>query len=376
MKNMQPPLTWVEISRSAFNYNISAFRKRIGKKVLLMPVIKSNAYGHDIVLIGKLCEANADVDRICVVSLDEALLLRKNGITKPIVILAIYSFEERKIAEAVRKKIIFPLYTREQAKLIHTVAKRLHTKALVHLKVDIGTSRIGVPVAELPVFLKDIKTCSHLIFDGVFGHFASSEDDAERTNKQNSTFQKALTILKTAGLSVPVQHVACSASTTLHAKTHYNAVRVGLGVYGLDPSGASRKKIELKPILQWFTTILQTKTVPAGTQVSYGGTYTTKQKTTLATLPVGYFDGYDRGFSNNSVVLVRGKRCPVRGRVCMNLSIIDITGVPNVKAGDTVVLLGTNKKVNVSADELAKNINTINYEIVTRINQNIPRLVV
>ncbi len=368
--------TWIEVSRAALEHNIRAFRKLVGPNVELMPVIKSNAYGHDFLKIAQLCQKNKAVNRLCVVSLEEALVLRQKKITKPIIILAIYELDKKKLTEAIAHNITFPLYTLEQARLLNTIGKQLKKKVMVHFKIDIGTSRIGILMNELPRFLKQLKSYQYLNYEGVFGHFASSEDDPKRTREQHALFKKVLTILTKHGFSVPVRHVACSASTTLYPKMHYTAVRVGLSIYGLDPAPATKREIILRPILSWYTKIIQIKTIPRGTKISYGGTFTTTRTTKLATIPVGYWDGYDRSFSNKASALVHGKRCPVRGRVCMNLTMIDVTGIQNVKAGDKVNLIGKKGREQITADELAKISTTINYEIVTRINPLIPRLIV
>lgn len=367
--------TWVEVNQRAIEHNIREFRKMIGPKVLLMPVIKSNAYGHGFLEIAQICDKHKDVDRFCVVSLDEAMALRNNKITKPIIILAIYDLNSEKINWAIKNKIIFPLYTLEQAKTLNQIGERLQKKITVHLKIDIGTSRLGILANELPSFFISIANLRYLDFEGILGHFSSSEENSKRTHEQNKIFQKAIKIANEQGISPRLRHIACSAAAIIHPPTHYNAIRLGLALYGLDSSVTAKKKIKLKPALSWHTTIIQLKTVPTGSKIGYNGTYTTRCPTKLAILPVGYWDGYGRSFSNRAFVIINGKRCSIRGRICMNLTIVDVTKLKNVMVGDRATLIGKNGKTSVTADELSLIAKTINYEIVTRINPILPRII-
>ncbi len=368
-------LTWVTIRRNAIKHNIDQFKKIIGPNSLLMPVIKSNAYGHGFLEIAKICETNNKVSRLCVANLSEAIILRKNGFKKPIIVLTFYELDEAEISAGIKHNIIFPLYTREQARVLNRVGERLRKKATVHFKIDIGTSRIGILPSQLPDFLKRMKTCKFISVEGIYGHFASSEDDAARTKEQLDLFKKACGEVAKAGFAVPWRHMACSAATILHAETHANAIRLGLGLYGLHPSHLTQPYIKLKPALSWLTTIIQVKTVSSGTKIGYGGTYEAKKEMKIATLPVGYWDGYDRGWSNKAWVIAKGKRCPVVGRISMNLTTIDVTAIKNIKAGDKAILLGKDKGQSVSAEDLAAITKTINYEVVTRINPTIARIV-
>ena len=361
-------------SATAISHNIHAFRHLVGDRVLLMPVIKSNAYGHGMLEVARLCDKNKEVNRLCVVNMEEALELIAAGIRKPLVILSIYELDKIKIAAAIKKRVAFPLYTFEQAKILNAVGERVGKKAIVHLKIDVGTSRIGIRTEALAEFIKKIKKYIHLHIEGIFSHFASSEENGEYTKEQYKLFEQGIAILKKEGIVPPLQHIACSAAATLHHYSFCNAIRFGISLYGLHPSATTKKTLSLKPALSWHSTIIQVKNVPTGAKVSYGGTHITKRPTKLAIIPVGYWDGYDRGFSNKAKVIVKGKRCPILGRVCMNMSMIDVTEVKNPKAGDRVTLLGKNGKAEITADELAAHIGTINYEVVTRVNPLIPRV--
>lgn len=367
--------TWVEIDKKAINHNLAQFKKIIGPDKLLMPVVKANAYGHGIIEVAKICDRNRGVGRICVVNDDEALQLVETKIKKPIMILSFYDLnDEHKMYSLVKAGIIFPIYRLDQIKLLNKLGGKAHVKIRVHLKVDCGTGRIGVLPDEAPTIAKKITTKKYLQLEGLWSHFASSESDEVYTKKQHEIFQKTATEIEQRGIKIPIKHMACSASTVLFSLKQYSAARVGISTYGLHPSPNTKSKITLKPALSWHTRIIQVKTLPKGSKISYGGTYTAKAAIALAVLPVGYYDGYDRGMSNVAKVIIKGKLCPIRGRICMNLCMADITNIKGVKAGDMATLIGKSGQARVSAEDLATWSNTINYEIVDRINPTIPRI--
>lgn len=370
-------LTWVEINQKALKKNINALRKILGRQVELMPVIKANAYGHGFLEIARLCTKNKQVDRLCVVSLDEALQLIQNKLTrKPIIILDIFDLEITKITAAVQYNVAFPLFTLRQAKILNTVGERANKKIKVHIKLDTGTSRVGVLPHEIVDFAKKIRQFRHLTTEGLWSHFSSTESSPNVTQKQWRRFITADKELRQAGIVVLFKHMACSAATILFPEMHSDGVRAGLAVYGLYPAETTKRRISLTPVLSWRTKIIQIKTVPKNTSIGYDSSYLTKRQIQLAVIPIGYADGYDRSLGNAAFVLVHGKRCPVRGRICMNLSMIDVTGAKKTKAGDTVTLIGRQGKEEITAEELAESATTINYEIVTRIAPHIPRIII
>lgn len=369
------PHTWVEVDSQAINHNLAQFKKIIGSNKLLMPVVKANAYGHGIIEVAKICDQSREVDRICVVNDDEALLLVKSGIKKPILIIGFYDCDdEHEMYSLAKAGVIFAIYRDDQIRLLNKVGERAGVKISVHLKVDCGTARIGVLPIDALAVSKKITAQKYLQLEGMWSHFASSESDEVYTKKQHEIFQKTTTKIEQAGIKIPIKHMACSASTVLFSLKQYNAARVGISTYGLHPSPNTKSKINLKPALSWHTRIIQVKTLPKGSKISYGGTYTAKAAITLAVLPVGYYDGYDRGMSNVAKVIIKGKLCPIRGRICMNLCMADITGIKGVKAGDVATLIGKDGKTRVSTEDLANWAGTINYEIVDRINPLIPRI--
>lgn len=368
-------LTWVEVNKQAIEHNLKQFKKLIGSKTLLMPVVKSNAYGHGLIEVAKICQQSREVDRMCVISLDEALELIKNGIKKPIMILSFYELDAEKIRIAIKSKVVFPVYREDQIKFLQNTAKKINSKVRVHLKIDIGTSRLGIFPKDAISFAKKIIGSKNLALEGLWSHFASSETDKELTIKQKRIFEKVVGELEKNNISIQIKHTSCSAATILHRDAHFNAIRLGLSTYGLYPDEKSKKIITLKPALSLNTKIIQVKTVPTNTKISYGGTFVTKKTTLVATLPIGYWDGIDRRMSNNGEVLINGQKCAILGRVCMNLMMVDATKVKNIQVGQTATVIGRQRKLTVTADQIAKNIGTINYEVVDRINPLIKRIV-
>lgn len=341
----------------------------------VMPVVKSNAYGHGMLEIAKLVEPK--VKWLGVVNLDEALFLREQGIKKKILVLSYV--DEKKLSQAVKKQIDLPVYDLSFAKKISQAAARIKKKANVHIKIDTGASRVGILPDQAVSFIKQVSNLSHLRIAGIYSHFASSEDDQRYTKKQLFNFNKVAQEVKTLGIKVPYYHFGCSAATLTTPASNYNMIRLGVSLYGLWPSVEAKKTVQkrkrnfnLKPALVWKTRILQVKEIPAGTKVGYGCSYTARKKMTMAVMAAGYWEGYDRHLSNRGVVIVKGKRCPIIGRICMNISMIDVSAVKNAKAGNEVILLGPNN----SADEAAEKIGTINYEVVTRINPVLKRVYV
>jgi alanine racemase len=367
--------SWVQINALAFHHNIDQYRSIIGN-ALFAPVIKSNAYGHGIELIGQLCQQNSNVDWICVVNVQEALMLRKQKITKPILVLSIIDDDLR---IAITQNIDFVLYSWQTALTLNTLALSLNIKAYVHIKIDTGLSRLGALWHEAITFIRAVAQLPGIIIRGIFTHFADSEsEDQSFCNLQIQRFKDVLMSLENEGISIPLRHTSCSAATGAQKKSHFNFVRAGIGIYGLWPSPENKTlttqqypTFSLQPVLTWKTRIIHMKTIAAGSFVGYDRTHQVTKDTTIATLPIGYWDGYDRGLSNKSFVMINGKLARQIGRVAMNLMMIDVTDI-QARIDDEVILLGN--QPGTTADDLASYCNTINYEIVTRINPLIPRV--
>lgn len=383
--------TWVEISKSALTSNIRAFRRHVGSGTAIMAVVKSNAYGHGLVETAKIAE-KAGAAWFGVDNVDEGLMLRRAGISKPILILG-YTLDAR-LADCVENRLSFVVYNLSTVKALRRLklaplgskpAKNCKA-AFVHLKIETGTSRQGVAGDELRRLVRELKKTPGVVIEGASTHYANIEDttDSSYAELQLERYRENLEMLKREGVDPPWKHTACSAAAILFPETYFNLARIGIAMYGLWPSKETlavakreKRRLKLKPALVWKTVIAQIKRLPKGTPVSYGLTERTTRPSKVAILPIGYWDGYDRrGMSHVGQVLVRGQRCKVMGRVCMNMCIIDVTDVPGVAIEDEVVLLGRQRREAVTAEEIASKMDTINYEVVTRINPTIKRIVV
>ncbi|MGH7831517.1 MAG: alanine racemase, partial [Candidatus Binatia bacterium] len=244
-----------------------------------------------------------------------------------------------------------------------------------HLKVDTGMGRIGLLASELDSWLPKLSRLKALKFDGLFSHFAQADSEEKEYNRnQLAVFAAVVKRLRRAKLCPPLIHMALSAAVITLPTSYFTMVRPGLILYGIYPSPAMAGSVSLKPVLDWKTSVLQVKSLPKGSSVSYGGTFVTKKKSQIATLPVGYADGYHRLLSNRGGVLVKGRRAPIVGRICMDLTMIDVTDIGGVRQGDEVVLLGKQGREEISADEMALWAETISYEILTSISARVPRV--
>ena len=375
--------TWVEINKQAYRHNLRIFRKLAKKHVKLLVVVKANAYGHGLKEISCLAE-EAGVDFLGVNALFEAEALRQAGIKLPILILGYVPEEDVRIA--VRNGFHLTVYTPETIEASKKAAKRLNKTAWLHLKVETGTYRQGVHLEDIGHYAEMVAGVKHVRIAGLSTHFANIEDTTDHSfaEYQLRNYLAALEECKRQGLKLRYRHTACTAATLLFPRTYFDMVRVGIGSYGLWPSKQTylssvlegKPGPALKPVLSWKTRIAQLKTVAPDTFMGYGCTYRTTHETKMAVLPVGYYDGYDRRLSNIGYVLIRGKRAPVRGRVCMNMIMVDVTHIPDVSLRDEAVLLGNGDSDRISAEDLASLCHTINYEIVSRIALDIPRVVV
>ncbi len=377
--------SWVEVSRGAYLHNLAFFRQHLGEGVELSAVVKANAYGHGAETIARLA-AEGGADSFCVHSLEEALALRAAGLRQDVLLLGHVPLV--RLAEAVPHDLRLVLFNRRSAEELARAAARAGKAVRVHLKLETGTYRQGIGEQELGWFLDFLSKHPELRLDGAYTHFANIEDTTDHgyAEYQLGIFDRLCRRIRDAGFEGVKRHAACSAASLVVERTHFEMVRLGISQYGLWPSKEtllsyklrhpeSREDV-LRPVLTWKTRISQTKEVPAGSSVGYGCTYQTTRATRLAILPVGYFDGYDRRLSNQADVLVRGHRAPVRGRVCMNLTMVDVTDVPEVELEDEVVLLGRQGGQRVTADDLAGWIGTISYEVVARIRPGLPRILV
>lgn len=371
--------SWVEISAKALKHNITLYKNIIGSNTLLAPVIKSNAYGHGITEVASLLQTFEAVDYLCVAKLSEALYLRKHGITKPILVLSIIDANPQ---EAIKKNIDLIAYDLLSVQKLQSYAKQLNKKVTIHIKIDTGLSRMGVLWSSALKFVRYCAELSHCSIKGIFTHLANSEDnDSTFAQLQLQRFKKIKQELKKINIHIPLQHSSCSASQTTFPESHGTFARLGLGLYGLWPSIYNKKQTQkqntsfnLMPVMTWKTQINMIKEVPKNSFIGYGLTYKTTRPTRIAVLPIGYDDGYNRLLSNKGIVKIKNQYASVLGRVSMNLTIIDITDISNVTLDDHVTLLGNDNLVN--ANLLADLCSTINYEIVTRVNPRLNRVII
>lgn len=365
--------TWVEVDLGAFAANLQAVKGLVGPRVKVMAVVKANAYGHGAVRLAQVA-ARSGAHQLAVATLDEAVTLREAGVKLPILVLGT-SIPGDGVEEAVAKDIAQALCTVELAEALSAAAARRGKAALVHLKVDTGMSRIGVRPDEAVPFMERVGRLPGLRFEGVFSHFAASDEpDNPYTELQFRRFQDTLAALAQAGYSFPYRHIANSAAILDHPEMHLDMVRPGCILFGSWPGEKTQRKITLKPTLTLKTRIVFLKRVPGGTPVSYGLTYKAPAERLLATLPIGYADGYRRGLSNKASVLVRGRRAPIVGRVCMDQCVVDVTAVPGVALGDEVVLIGRQGDEEITGEELAALLGTLDLELFCGIAPRVPRV--
>lgn len=370
----------IEISRRHYTHNLETFHRLLTPGCRLMAVVKSNAYGHGLTLVAGLAQ-EAGVDCLGVNSLDEGITLRRSGITLPIVVLGYIPLEA--MTEVIEYHLEPVLYNRSSLQRLDQEARRRECRAPFHLKLETGLHRQGVPAAEFDEFLGLINSLPALSLAGVSMHFANIEDTTNHrfARMQIDNFEHLLDRLRARDGKLPTVHAACSAAAILFKETHYDMARIGISSYGLWPSKETylsavlreQQPPVLKPILTWKSCVAQIRAIPTDSHVGYGCTYKATHPMRIAVIPVGYYDGYDRALSSRGHVLIRGRRAPVVGRVCMNMIMVDVTHIPEVSLEDEVVLLGTQGEETITAEELAELCHTINYEIVTRIGAHIPR---
>ena len=379
----QRPIERVEIAKRALVGNIGEFRRLIGPRRKFLAVVKANAYGHGLLEVAGVA-LEEGVDWLGVNSVEEGAALRRAGIAAPVLILGYTPFDL--VEEAVARDLRLTVYNRETVARLAEAARRLGKTVRVHVKLETGTWRQGVAAKDLPAFVEDIRRRPGLVVEGLSSHFANIEDTTKHDypRRQLETYRAACRGLEAAGPRVPLKHMSCTASTILFREPGFNLCRVGIGLYGLWPSKETylscfldkKEPLSLEPVLAWKARIAQIKKVPAGADIGYGGTYRTTRPTLLAVVPVGYFDGYDRGLSNAAHVLVKGRRAPVRGRVAMDFFMADVTDIPGLGLEDEVTLLGADGRERISAEDLASLAGTISYEILARINPLVPRVLV
>jgi len=365
-------LSYIEISKENLLHNFKMMKSLLGCDVKVISVIKANAYGHGQNEVAKILEGVTDYFQVD--DLQELKLLREVS-QKPTLVLGYIAKDE--MEEALQLEGILSAYDEKQILFLDEIAKGLGKKAVVHLKVDAYLGRQGVMPERVEEISKVFKKCENIVLDGMYSHFANIEDtsDFSHAQKQIDAFKLAVDIFKKNGFPNLKTHMSASSGIMVweRNKGESHLVRPGISLYGMWPSNELKEKFEsedfsLKPVMRWVSHIAQVKTVPVGYSIGYGLTHVTKKVTKIAVIPQGYSDGFDRGLSNCGKVLIGGKKCHILGRVAMNMFVVDVSQLENVAAEDEVVLLGRQGEAEITAEKIAEKIDTINYEVTTRVS--------
>ncbi|MFA6252679.1 MAG: alanine racemase [Patescibacteria group bacterium] len=366
--------TFIELNSRNLEHNLRQF-KNIAPQSELWPVVKSNAYGHGLKEIVGLLNNNPLVSGLLVVNLEEALFVSTLS-QKSLMVLSYFDFDDEQLKSAIEKKIILPIYNFESFEYLQQLAKKLNKQIAVSVKIDSGTNRLGFKKEDEPL-VSEIMSSKYFQVHSIYTHFAESEasnlDFTQQQLKQLLEYKKKYSTIKL--------HVACSAAAIGLPETRLDILRLGLALYGLWPSHSSQtrgqeQKMDLRPILSLKTKIIQIKNIVAGESIGYNRTFVADSDLKIAVLPIGYYEGLPRLLSNNGQVLIRGQRCQIRGNICMNLSMVELAKGLDAKVGDEVVIIGQSGSEHIGAEELAIRAQSINYEILARLNPNLKRIIV
>lgn len=370
-KIMRP--VWAEIDLDKAAYNMKNIKKIVGDKEVIA-VVKADCYGHGADDLAPVFLENG-ASRLAVAILTEGIELRKKNITAPIMILGYTPLELSE--ELINNDIEQTVYDLEYAKKLSSLAEKLGKKAKIHIALDTGMGRIGfIPNEKSIEDVVEIASLKGIEIIGIFTHFSTADEyDKTYTNEQFKKIKDFIAELEKRNINIPLKHVSNSGAIMDMPETYLDAVRAGIILYGYYPSNeVNKEKLDIKPILTLKTTISHVKEVEEGTSISYGRTFITKKKSKIATIPIGYADGYSRLLSGKAKVIINGKFAPVVGRICMDQCMIDVTDIGEVKVGDEVILLGEEGNLKFNADDFAEIMGTINYEITCMLKQRIPRV--
>jgi len=367
--------TMCEINLAALGRNFRNLSEHVGKSIV-MPVIKANAYGHGIREVG-LYFQKIGAKRLSVAYVEEGIVLREAGVKLPIIVMG--APVERQIPMFLEHDLTLTAPSLEKLLQINATAKALHKKAVVHIKIDTGMGRIGVHYDDTEAFLEESLRCDAVTVEGIFSHFHSSDDaDVGSALLQLERFRKVLEFYPKKGLPYPLRHIANSGAVAQIPQANLDIVRPGIIMYGVYPSPDTQRTVEVEPVLTWRSEVGFVKQIEAKTSVSYGATWRSDAQTTIVTLPVGYADGYSRKLSSNAEVLIRGRRYPVVGRVCMDQTMVNLETADNAAVcnGDYITLIGRDGEQTITAEDLAVWAGTIGYEVLTSISARVPRIYV
>ncbi len=369
---------YAAVDLSAALYNMERMHEAVSPQTKMIGVIKTDGYGHGAVPIGRELEKLPYVSGYAVATAEEAFILRRAGLSKPILILG-YTFPYS-YYELVLQEIRPAVFRKDAVEALDVCAGRLGRKAVVHVKVDTGMSRIGIrPDEEGLVFMEWIASLAHIEVEGIFTHFArADESDHSSALSQLTKFTAFVEEAeRRMGKQIPLKHCSNSAGILTLPQANLSLVRAGITLYGLSPSGeVTKDMLSLRPVLSLKSRLVYVKEIEAGTPVSYGGTFVAKEQMRIATIPVGYGDGYPRGLSGKGSVLVRGKRAPILGRVCMDQFMVDVSDIPDASEGDVVTLIGVDGGEEITMEELGELSGRFNYELACCLGKRIPRVYV
>lgn len=364
--------TWAEIDLDALKYNFNNIRKRVKPNVKIMSVVKADAYGHGVVECAKTLLA-CGTDAFAVATASEALELRQAGFDTPTLILGAVTSED--FGSLIEKGITLSISDLKSAELLSEAAKKVGKNVKIHIKADTGMSRLGFRADDDKTVTEILKISKlpNIEIEGIFSHFAcADEEDAAYTEMQFKRFCDLTDALEKKGLKIPIKHIANSAAIIMYPETQLDMVRPGIILYGYYPSDeVDKKKISLKPVMSVKSRVTLVKETEAGVGVSYGKVYITDKKTKIATVPIGYADGYPRALLGKAKMEAGGGIAPVIGRICMDQCMIDVTNVHNIEIGDEVTVFGNGK---ITADDMAKWLGSISYEVLCLVAMRVPRV--
>jgi alanine racemase len=373
--------THIEINAKNLVHNLKEFEKLTDRKIML--AVKANAYGHGLKEVISITRELPSIDYYAVDTLEEALTVKAVDNNKKILVIGWADGPQLK--EMILNGFELAVPSIDYLKQVVKISKEVKLEAKIHVKVETGTGRLGIPPAHaVDIFTgASAAAAKHVDFTGIYSHFANIEDTTDHSFAQHQLdiFNRLLQKINHKNI---LKHFSCSASTLLFPKTHFDIVRVGISAYGFWPSKPTyvsyieKKKpaIQLKPVLSWFSKVAQVKTLEKGESIGYGLTYKTFDRARTVVVPVGYYDGYDRKLSNVSTIIINGVKAPIRGRICMNMLMAEVTHIKTIKSGDRVILIGEEAKEKITADDLADLAGSINYEIISRLNPLIPRIII
>lgn len=366
--------SWVEINLSRVKNNLQAIQEKIKGSAQIMAVVKADAYGHGLVPVAREL-IHQGVSALGVGSLEEALEIRKK-VSPSIPVILLLGLRSEEIGICLRYRLTPVLYSLEIAQKLHRLARQRRTVIPIHIKIDTGMGRLGVPWPEFGEFLNRIVSLPGLQVRGLTSHFGQADEIEKSYNQlQWTRFTEALDLAKQKGITLSENHMANSAAVINLDHSHLHFIRPGILLYGADPMAVqgTTRPLRVKPVMTFKSRILQIKQIPKGVEVSYGGTHITSRPTTIALLPVGYANGYPRILSNRSQILIRGRRFPVLGRICMNLMVVQVDPRLQIQPGEEVVLMGSQGQEIISAEELAGQAKTISYELFCLLGRLNPR---